>query len=356
MKSRVQSSASVGEAAAEWFLTLRTVEDPPAELVQQWLAWMAASEEHRRAFEQIAQVWQCIAPALIEHHSDDSSADAYDGLTSVAEWREQRSAASSSEAGTPRRWMAPLAAVAASLALVAVWFVSSSGDAVVSAGTFATRGGEHLNLLLADGSQVTLGAQSRLKVDFSPHRRSLQLSAGEAYFHVAKDRSRPFEVRAMNSAITAVGTAFNVRAVEHRVTVTVTEGTVRVADPAAIATAPLQLQHGQQISYRPGGEATRIGSTSIKEVDAAESARWRDGWLVYRDEPLQFVVADVARYTELKFEVTEPAAELQFSGAVFKDRVEEWIAALPEVAPVMVERHGDKIVIGMRRAGLVQLD
>lgn len=357
MKSPGRTSTAVTEVAVEWFLKIRAVEDPPAELVQEWMAWLAASEDHRRAFEQVTQLWHGVTPALTTRHGEASSLDAYDGSTTVAQWREQCEPSEASPATSRGHWRGALAAIAAGVVacgILLAWTLPwGSRNGAVSAGSFDTRSGEHLHLLLADGSQVTLGADSRLRVDFSSQRRSLQLQAGEAYFLVAKDKSRPFEVHAMDSSITAVGTAFNVRAIEDRVTVTVTEGTVRVAEPGVTSAAPLRLQHGQQISYRPA-DAAVIGPDNIKQVDAAESARWRDGWLVYRDEPLQIVIADVARYTNLKFAVTAPAAKLQFSGAVFKDRIEEWIAALPEVSPVVVERRGDEVTIGMRRSELVQ--
>ena len=62
------------------------------------------------------------------------------------------------------------------------------------------------------------------------------------------------------------------------------------------------------------------------------------------------MIADIARYTDLKLAVAEPAASLQFSGAVFKDRIGEWIVALPEVAPVAVERDGASFTIVSRSA------
>jgi transmembrane sensor len=205
------------------------------------------------------------------------------------------------------------------------------GPKHISTGEFATRTGEHMNLLLADGSQITLGAHSRLSVDFTPSMRKLSLDAGEAFFNVQKDPRRPFTVSALDSTITALGTAFNVRAVEDRVTVTVTEGVVR-EDKSAV-----RIARGQEVTYAPD---KALQAVAVHRVDPEESARWRDGWLVYRHEPLRYVIADIARYSELHLQVDPAVADVQFTGAVFKDRIPEWLNALPEVSPVKIEADG----------------
>lgn len=369
MREPLQESATPGGQAAEWFMIIHAAEDPSAELVQQWLDWIEASDENRRAFEEVVRVWHDITPAIINRRRAASCDDCYDGSTSVAAWHAH---AATTEPASGRRvsmWgqHRSLLAAAGALIICAILAFAASdwrvlpAQKLISAGHFETGTGEHLELLLADGSHVTLGAHSKLAVGFSQRRRQVRLESGEAFFSVEKDPSRPFEVLALDGAITAVGTAFNVQAVKDRVTVTVTEGAVRVAEPTERADIrdgdpigkELRVAHGQQVSYRPAGRDHSGERARVKRVDAKESARWRDGWLVYRNEPLKYVVADIARYTNLKFTVTDPAAELQFSGAVFKDRVAEWIVALPEVSPVVIDRQGELVVISLRSESLV---
>src|SRR5260370_1274200 len=76
--------------------------------------------------------------------------------------------------------------------------------------------------------KATCGADFRL----GDRRGGVRLTRGEAHLAVAKDSSRPFIVTAGGVSVRAVGTAFNVRRVEQRVEVFVTEGKVRI-DSAA---------------------------------------------------------------------------------------------------------------------------
>jgi transmembrane sensor len=342
--------------AAEWFLAIYAEEEPSAETVQAWLRWLDSSAENRRAFEDIVQIWHATPSAVVSCPDKPAAEEEYDGSISIAEWRRRRQTISI--ARSRRR---PFLAIAAAALLAAVGVVSYRAliPSPVSQGEFVTRTGEHRQIELADGSHVTLGAHSRLSVDLKPDARDLHLGAGEAYFSVAKDARRPFVVRALNGQIVALGTAFNVRSVEGRVTVTVTEGSVKVTDAsvrtAALSSAlpePMQrLSRGEQLTYRQAKDSFAAAAEKVEHVDVNESARWREGWLVYRDEPLKYVIADILRYTNLHVEVAALAADVQFSGAVFRDDIDEWILALPEVASVSVERTGAGYVIRSKSAG-----
>lgn len=381
--------------AAEWFTAIHSTDEPSADLLQAWLQWFESSPENRSAFEDVARIWHSITPALIAQHSAGSGDEDYDGSIPIAEWRSRAAGHTRSAAGAHfvehaaeqragveeisvarsrsawsrrRRWTVSLLAACAVLSvgmfMAREQLMLLQGTNHVVAGEFVTGTGEHLDLMLADGSRVTLGSQSRFSVDFTKAVRAVRLDAGEAYFSVRKDPSRPFTVHTLDGVITAVGTAFNVRALQDRVTVTVTEGVVRIDEPSAdLAAAVLerttqiarhaersvarQLARGEQLTYRSikGSGSALLESAVVKHVDPSESMRWRSGWLVYRNEPLGYVIADIARYTDLKIVVTDSAAKLQFSGAVFKDRIPEWIVALPEVSMVTVSEDGDRMLI-----------
>lgn len=66
--------------------------------------------------------------------------------------------------------------------------------------TFSTVKGENRALVLADGSKVTLGADSEIQVRLERSERHVELNRGEAFFIVAKDPKRPFKV-----AVTRIG-------------------------------------------------------------------------------------------------------------------------------------------------------
>jgi len=332
--------------AAEWFLAIRSEKEPEPETVQAWLRWLEASEENRQAFEDIAQVWNSTPYAVIAPPPTPATEEDYDGSIPIAEWLASKQ--TKGAAITPKRSsLRPLLAIAASVSIVAVGLLAYRFLVPITQGEFITGTGEQRQLKLADGSQITLGAHSRLTVDLTEQRRQVRLQAGEAYFSVHKDPRRPFVVTALESTITAVGTSFNVRAVEGRLTVTVSEGRVKVADLQAPAPDAIGLLgRDEQLTYTQG--KTSGAAASIKPVDANDSVRWREGWLIYRDEPLKYVIADIARYTDIKVEVTPSAADAHFSGAVSKDGIDEWLVALPDVIAVSVAPTGDGFKISGR--------
>lgn len=347
-------------AAAEWFLEIHDVEDPSSELLHNWMRWMEASESHRLAFNAVEQVWRASGaltppqlPSTVNH-----SYERYDGSVSVAIWRERRVRAAPPKGSLWRsgwgRWLATAAAAAlATIAFVAAPRLKSLITLPDTADSFATRTGEQMQVTLPDGSQVSLGARSKLSVAYTPAERNVRLESGEAFFAVQKDSSRPFRVHVLGGIVTAVGTAFDVRTTNDRIRVAVAEGTVQVTSApstlsnrialsltghAKAAPALARLTRGEAMSFQGESTDSAAERVAVSRVDPAEPARWRDGWLVYRDEPLREVLADVARYVDRDLIVSDTLAmNAHFTGAIYKDSIIEWLESLPTAFAVSVD-------------------
>ena len=348
-------------AAAEWFIDIHDVEDPSPELLHNWMRWMEASEAHRLAFNAVERVWRgsgVLNPSKLPSTVIDSR-DGYDGSVSVAIWREQ--SRTRTQAKQPfwragrRRWASAVAAAGvAAITFVTVPRLQALIDQPDTADSFATRTGEQMQVTLPDGSQVSLGARSKLTVAYAPAERNVRLESGEAFFAVRKDPSRPFRVHVLDGVVTAVGTAFDVRTTNDRVRVAVSEGTVQVSGAGPTlskrialsltgqgkATPALaRLTRGEAISFqsRSAGAGSAAERVALTRVDPSEPARWRDGWLVYRDEPLREVLADVARYVDRDLVISNTLAmNSHFTGAIYKDSIIEWLESLPAAFAVSV--------------------
>jgi transmembrane sensor len=335
--------------AADWFVVINAEDDPSPETLQTWLQWMEADEGNQRAFEAIAQIWHSTPrswAALVPTRAE-VAADEYDAEQSVAEWMADRKSAPATPAAAGlarsralrRKWWALAAASLAAVSIGGFEMIRYLRAHGAQSDEFATRAGEQIEITLADGSEVWLGPESRLVVNFSAAKRRLQLAQGEAYFSVRKDKARPFVVHSEGGDITAVGTAFNVRDSDREVTVAVSEGVVTVAplEQPRVSASPetVRVASGQQLTFNAEAPVT---SLAIKTSPApGERARWRDGILVYRDEPLRSVIKDVARYRAKPLEITDPTVgDLRYSGVVYTKALDEWLAALPESFPVRV--------------------
>jgi transmembrane sensor len=349
--------------AAEWFVVIHDENDPNADTLQAWLRWLDVDECHRKAFEAVAQAWHNTpgSTALAMPTVEELSQDTYDGELSVETWRATSAAKNPS---TTSRLAGPAAhrfvrkyrwagLLAASLLAITLGLITMNRYTIFRGplpDDFSTRTAEQIEITLADGSRVWLGPKSRLSVRFTKVQRGIQLTAGEAFFSVKKDPSRPFVVSSVSGDITAVGTAFNVRAIADHVTVTVSEGVVTVAPktPSEVnKPAQVRVASGQQVTFAARESAEALSITL--SPNPGERSRWRDGVLIYRNEPLRDVVMDVARYSEADLSISDDSVgDLRFSGVVYQGAVAEWASALPESFPVKILKEGNREIISPR--------
>jgi transmembrane sensor len=353
--------------AADWFVIIRsektgTTEAVGAESIQAWLRWMDCEEGNRAAFDAVASAWHALPLSGLPGLPDDEelSADDYDGQQSVHTLPGTGSAGPmASDAPviharrvrrTRSRWLAAAAVLVVVVLGTLIAFDRPERPDGARAEEFATRTGEQLQITLSDGSRVWLGPRSKLLVAFEPGRRGIRLTQGEAFFSVRKDPERPFAVRSTGGEIVALGTAFNVRAGDTQVTVAVSEGIVSVTPAAELAVrtpASVRVATGQQLTFTAQEPLKSLAI--VQSATTGERARWRDGILVYRDEPLREVVEDLRRYSDLQIEITDAAlGELHYSGVIYHDALQEWLAALPESFPVTITKDGNREIISAR--------
>lgn len=334
------------EQASWWFARLQEP-DLSLQLLKRWKKW-EANADNRRMFDEIVKLGvrlRIARPLLSIPVTTDDRDEGYDGSVSVHAWRQEQAQraqvrqrlrhaalavgliAAAVTAVVGLRWIAPLE-----------WRTLTGSSRMV---VLETGLAEHREVLLTDGSKISLGAKTAITADITPQRRTVVLSRGEALFHVAHDSQRPFRVIAGGGTITAVGTAFNVRRRDDdHVVVTVTEGTVEVtpgrslndtAEPAQ-AVAEVQVQRvsrGQQLTYDVKGRFD-----APRSVDGDVLSSWRDGQLRYRSELLRNVIPDVNRYSRRPLILGDEAAgDLVYSGTVFERNVDEWVDGLQRIYP-----------------------
>ncbi len=345
------------EEAARWFLRLQE-KSAHAETFLKWQQWLSASHAHRTAYEEIEDTVLRLTrsgarPPLPS--AEEMAADTYDGSIGLSEWKRRDAPATpSNKVRIHRRWWryAMAAGLAACCAVGTVLWLQHARDIRVGSFAYRTASGQRQAVNLPDGSKVTLDADSALQVRLERNSRALTLEHGEAFFEVAKDRSRPFVVRAGATEVTAVGTAFNVRMGSNRTVVAVTEGKVEVATASKTApppgsapssrepTAPrltAQVSAGEAVSYMDDGNLQ-----ALPAAQAPLAIRWLEGMRQYRNEPLRYVLADVDRYTGQKIELAdESVGDLRFTGTLDLKNSATWLRGLSVALPVVVSAKED---------------
>ena len=203
-------------------------------------------------------------------------------------------------------YMRPAIMRIAALALILL----SLGSAAIymnNAGYFSKKiaaiaGNEQKNILISlpDGSKIYLNRNSELsyRTNYGKHGRDVKL-AGEAFFEIAPDVSKPFIIDAGKAKVKVVGTSFNVitNNRDSSVEVFVKTGKVEVYDNSG----------SQALELDPGYVGTIDSKTSGKNVNSDPNyLSWKTGYLYYTDQKLSVVFNDLKRVYNMDIVADDP--------------------------------------------------
>jgi transmembrane sensor len=307
-RAPLPSRETVAEAAA-WITRLHSSQRTP-EVEAGFRDWLAADEEHARAFEGMTDVWDMM-PAV-------SAGE----MPRVTVWERP---------ARPRLWVrAAAVTMACAVLTVAAYLLWPNAD-------YTTAVGEQRIVNLEDGTRVSMNSGTRMAVAYTEIERRIVLKEGEAFFEVAHNKRVPFIVIAGDHRVTAVGTAFSVRQEHNRTAVTLVEGKVTVA-PVSISVPALKLprifDQGQSseskvpesttappppptFSLSPGqrlilvaARPPQLDSPRVEVVTA-----WRRGEVVLDETLLSDAVAEMNRYDKTPIVIDDPRiGQLPVSG------------------------------------------
>lgn len=318
------------EEAARWWAVLGN--RPPTEVSaadrRDFTVWLRESPLHIAEILRIAHVddtlrsfesWDEI-PGGTEAPTDDKIIRLTPPVPAAA-----ASATAPNRNAKVRRGLLVAAGVAA-VALLAGWFALDMHDTVLS-----TDRAERREVMLADGSVVSLGPETQLRVALSKAERHITLERGRALFRVAKDQKRPFVVTSEGTLVRAVGTIFGVEQADENIIVTVKEGKVAVSQAASAGTT-----HPESKAERPGASASAdsppalltsneqmtvsaAGAPSpVREVDASRALSWSEGVLVFNSTPLEEVARRFNQYNRVQIRIRDAELGRRTVSGVFQ--------------------------------------
>ena len=282
-------------------------------------AWLEASPANSEALAQVLSVLETY---------DAAGPDVLQGLKRSEQIAARRLAKGWWSSG------AGISGIAAALALAFV--VIGQGSLFAQTSNFATKNGEHRSVKLADGSTIDMNSETGMAVRLTSHERHVTMGQGEAIFDVAHDAARPFEIQAGGHIVHVLGTQFDVRNRPEGFSVIVSRGVVQVRGdgPTVI------LRKGERLDFAPG-EASKVSTT-----DPAEALGWRTGRLIFRDQPLSGVVADLNRQFPEKIQIgDEHLAQEKISGVLVLDNQNLVLERLALMLPLKTVRSDQGVVL-----------
>ena len=338
------SAAASIEAAAGW--CLRMAEGPlDAEAQRELQTWLDADPAHAAQLDQAVALW-----SGVEDQAGTPEMIVLRGAALESARRANRLRWARDAFASPR-----LYAIAASLLIavfVGVWWFGLPK-------VYQTGIGERQVVALADGSKLSLDADTAVRVRFTADRRELILKRGRARFSVAKNPLRPFTVTAAGKTVVAVGTEFSVERLGGQVRIILYEGKVSVLAqrPGAATAPPVQIGPGRKpadLVLKPGGELVIADAAPVAQLvpaDVVRSLSWEGGQLIFKDEPLSRAVERVNRYAERKIMVADPAAAgVLVSGVFTAGDTDAFVSGVTAVFPLRAQAGGDATVIAFDRS------
>lgn len=189
--------------------------------------------------------------------------------------------------------------------------------------TISTPNGQLSQISLPDGTKVWLNAESSLKypIAFNEEKRVVELT-GEGYFEVAKNKEKPFIVRAKDTEVKVLGTKFNVSAYanDNFTKTTLAEGLVSIS------------REKSSKLLRPNQQALTLENQkdiAISNVDTEEALAWKSGYFMFNNMDIKTVMTMISRWYNIDVEYQGSIENEVFIGTVARfDHLEKLLSTI----------------------------
>lgn len=332
--TRQEINNEIAEQAEWWFVHIESGDSTSADIAQ-FEAWLNTDRQHQLAYCRTVEICQQISQ--LRHIN---ALEPVNGKPAPPFARHNQSS-------RPRNIVFAGALAAIVSMIIAVIFLYPSAPEM---GEYVTGIGEVKDIVLSDGTSVSLGARSKLTVKFMDTERHVTLHNGEAFFQVMTDPERNFIVISADTSVQVIGTQFNVHASPTAVTIAVLEGQVSVKKHHIDETAVRKSQRETRI-LSTGEQMASLRSGTFEDtvtVATDELASWRTGKLIYHDSKLRDVIADANRYSKHPIIIGSPTLEnLTITAAFGTNQIDKMIDGLTDILPVKVIHATSKEILLM---------
>jgi ferric-dicitrate binding protein FerR (iron transport regulator) len=328
------------------------------------LLWLRESEERKKFFDIITDIWH--TSATLSRSDAYEPGKAWDEIIGILETHQIEE---TPKTGKIRSFIQGYYKVAVVVTIIlatgfGAMYVYFAKKMDAGSGQFvemmAPRGSRSF-ATLPDGTKVWLNSGSKIRFSkkYGTGTRDVNLD-GEAYFVVAKNKAVPFVVHTSDIKITALGTAFNVKAYRDEAIIgtTLDEGSVKI-EPClnTTNTSPLILKPKQSAAYSKSSTSVTLHEMVeehggrelvtkhvlvppkqlkvIRPMDTRIFTSWKEAKWIFRHEQMD----DLVRKLERKYDVTfvfedEALKEYSFTGSLKDESIEQVLEVIRLVAPI----------------------
>lgn len=286
--------------------------------------WINRSEENKNEFSKLKAYWD--AEVSFKHSMEPNLK--FDNIASMIKQAEVKK----KRIGIYRKWIAA-ASVSLLLTVSSIAVYRTYEKYSQSFYTYMTDERKS-TFVMNDGTEVTLNKNSRLIFSsrFGEKNRNVTLQ-GEAYFKVAKDSARPFEVKVSDCKIRVLGTEFNLKENldSKEVVATLVTGSVCFENK----TQQVEMKPNQQLIF-----SEQTGALSINEIgsDLQQYTDWHTDLLRYKSIEFMRLISDLEKYYKVSIVVNNPSLkknEVSVSGTFDKNQnIEQILKVIARSVPI----------------------
>ncbi|WP_104385369.1 FecR family protein [Sphingobacterium sp. HMA12] len=204
---------------------------------------------------------------------------------------------------------------------------AATGKVAIQQNTLKTPKGATYDIVLADGTLVSLNADSKLTYPsaFAYGDRIVELE-GEAYFQVQKTKDhRGFIVKTGNQQIKVLGTKFNINAYsgDAGIRTSLEEGAVIVS------------KQNSAVHLKPNEQAfSEQGKLRSKSINIDQVLSWKSGQFYFDGTNTEDVFNEIARWYDIDITYNSKSNAGQYSGKIPRNLSLEKLIALLNYADI----------------------
>ncbi|MBN1180928.1 MAG: FecR family protein [Bacteroidales bacterium] len=203
--------------------------------------------------------------------------------------------------------------------------------------------GDKTHVTFADGSQVWLNAQSRLKYPKRINKRNRTIYVeGEAYFELSDQQDEPLTIIADNTITQVKESAFNIKTGREnsQITITVAKGKLDVVDDMGNMPV-ITTSQGEKTTIIPQYEFL-----FVEENNDNNYLSWKTGNLDFQDVPLSYVIEKIEDLYQVDIEVSNQKLRYcRFSHSFTNESLDEIMEIISKNLNMNYLKKGQKIII-----------
>lgn len=178
-----------------------------------------------------------------------------------------------------------------------------------------TENGQRSKVVLPDSSIVWLNSGTTLSYNYNSGNSRLVKLKGQGFFEITRDESRPFVVQSGDLQVEVLGTRFDVNAYpgNEEISVVLESGSVLLSHSQL--SLDCVLEPGEQADYDVASN-----KVSVHQADIEKLTSWKDGKLIFKNDPMKLVFEKLERWYNIDIEVLdEEVYSSIFTGTVINN-------------------------------------